>query len=169
MKHTKMVAFDTSSTITGYSVYEDGVLQEHGIINLSKEKNINIRMEDMCLGIIKILNDNIADIVIVEEAPYVHDPNAHRLLSEIVGVARGWALCNFADFDEIRPNEWRKWICNKAEKVPTNRKDCKLWDIEKVKKIFKFDPVDDNEADAVLIGYARIKQMSFYANKKIKE
>ena len=157
-KKTKMMSFDTSSTISGYAYWENGVLIESGVLDHSKEKDTVIRVEDMSIDLISRLKKISPDIVSIERPPYCNSPDTLIMLSEIVGCVKGWAINNGADYVEYPVNKWRKLIAGKDETIPGNRKEAKPWDIEKVKVLFNMIPVDDNEADAILIGYARIKE-----------
>lgn len=158
MSKYRMVSLDTSSTKTGWAYFESGKLKESGVIDCHKEKDSEIRLEDMCFAICDLLTAKKAKTVVIEMTVVVRNAAAQRMLSEIVGVVRGWSLCNFAEFVRLRPTEWRKLIC-KDGKVPTKRDEAKAWSIQMVKEDFK-KIVSDDEADAILIGQARINQMN---------
>lgn len=168
LKKYKMVSLDTSSTETGYAYFENGILIESGVINLKKEKDIEIRLEDMCLNIINVLSEYKPETVVIEMTVVERGASTQRLLSEIVGVVRGWALCNYAEFVIFRPSVWRKYVCAEDEKVPKKRADCKLWSMHKVKQLFSIE-VDDNESDAILVGQARINMMKSIQQKSQKQ
>lgn len=166
MQKTKMVSLDTSSTISGYAYFENGILKEHGIIDKNKEKNSLIRVEDMTIALIEKLKKYKPDIVICETPPFMNSPKTLIMLAEIVGVVKGWAISGgFAEFVEIGPTEWRRLVADPDEKIPTKRDPAKIWDIAKVKKIFNIEAIDDNEADAILIGQARINEFAFFGKQ----
>lgn len=156
-KKIKMVSLDTSSKKTGYGYFENGKLIESGVLDHEKEKDVIIRVEDMCIDIIEHLKRFQPDIVVIEQPPYCNSPATLIMLSEIVGCAKGWAITHYAEFVEYKVNEWRKLVAGKEENIPTKREAAKEWDKEKFTEIFKRKPVNDDEADAVLIGIARIK------------
>ena len=157
---TRLVGLDTSSSITGFSLYERAKLKEHGILDHHKEKDVLIRTEDMVIDISRILKEYKPQIIVIESPPLVNSPKTLILLSEIVGVVRGWSIASgYAEYVEYGANEWRKLIAGEDEKVPRSRNDAKPWDMEKVRNLFGVEPVDDNEADGILVGAARIKQM----------
>lgn len=166
-KKCKMISLDTSSTITGYAYFENAKYINSDIICCNKEKDIYIRVENMCFRIIDELKRHKPDIVVVEKPPYCNDAETLILLSEIVGSVRGWAITEgFAEYVEYSPNRWRKLVADKDEKIPTKRNLCKPWDMEKAQAIIKRKPIDDNEADAVLIGIARINEMKSYQKQE---
>ena len=154
------MSFDTSSTTTGWAYFENAEYINSDIIYCDKKEDITIRVENMCFELINILNKHKPDIVVIEKPPFCKDPNTLILLSEIVGVVRGWTLTQgFAEYVEYVPNQWRRLVADDDEKVPTGRNNCKEWDIIKARKILEREPIDDNEADALLIGIARINEM----------
>lgn len=156
-KICKMVSIDSSSSISGYAYFENGILKNSGRIDLHKEKDSEIRIENMCLNLIDILNQYKPDIVVVEMTVVTRGAATQRMLSEIVGVIRGWALCNYAEFVRLRPSEWRKLVKNDDEFVPKKREELKIWSANKVNEIYNKE-VEDDESDAILLGLARINQ-----------
>ncbi len=157
MKKTKMIALDTSSSISGWAYYENGKLKDHGIIDHHKEKDALIRVENMSIALTHLLKKHSPDIVVAETPPLMNSPQTLIMLAEIVGVVKGWAICSgFAEFVELEPSKWRRLIARDDEKIPRARKECKPWDMQKVKELYDIEPIDDNEADAILIGQARI-------------
>lgn len=167
-----LAAFDTSTTASGYAVFNQSKnnemysLRTSGVINL-KQKDVDERTSIMIAGILYRLNESFPEHVVIERPPYVQDPHALIYLSEIVGAVRGWALDNGVDYKEYTPSQWRRLVKEEDEKTPSGRKACKAWDMEKAFLLFGFQPKDDNEADAVLIGAARIKALKTGIDEKI--
>ncbi len=154
---TKMISLDTATVRTGWALWINGILTDHGVIDVSKTKDRTESLDEMVRQLIRLLKDTDPDIVVIEMTVVPTNTGTQRLLSEIVGVIRGWCMSQdpIRDFYRLRPSEWRKLIRTPDERVPKSKKDgLKEWDIRKAKEIFGFDPVDDNEADAVLIGQA---------------
>lgn len=160
-KPCTLVALDTSSYATGYAVYKNAKFTQSGVIDLHKDKQ---HWEHMPQEIVKLLKRENPDILVVEQTTMQKNPDTLRKLSEIVGVAMGWALTNNADFIEMLPSEWRKAICEEGEKVPAKKENFKTlrdrlkdWSKEKVFYLFHKD-VSDDESDAILIGLAWINK-----------
>ena len=158
-KNCKMISFDSSTKLTGYALFVDGTLSRCGVLDHSKEKDMEIRMEDMCFGIINLLNKEKPDIVVVEMTVVPNNASTQRQLTELIGVIRGWALINYAEFVRMRPSEWRHLVADQEEKIPIKRADAKIWAVEKVKLHYNIDATDDT-AEAILIGQARINQFA---------
>ena len=157
-KKTRMLAFDSSSTITGVAYFENGKLVKSFVIDKSREKDTLIRVEGMCIALAQTLKKFTPDIVVIERPPYCNSPDTLIMLSEIVGCVKGWAICNYADYVEYAVNSWRKLVAKEGETIPTKRNEAKAWDMARCKAIYNVVPADDNEADAILIGHARIKE-----------
>lgn len=162
----KLIAFDSSTTRTGYALYVNGKLKEHGTFDHSNEKDTLIRMEDMMISIRDYILKHKPDILVIERPPLVKDPNTLINLAEIVGVVRGLSLSVYAEYVEYMPNSWRKHIAGDNEKIPIARKEAKPWDIKKVRDEFGIEKgsngkaLNDDEADAILIGLARVKEIA---------
>lgn len=156
-KKCKMLSFDTSSTCSGWAYWENGKLKEYGKIDQRKEKDKEIRLENMTIELNSVLKKFHPDIVIVEKPPFIKDPSALIILAEITGGIRGWAV-DKCEFMEYMPQQWRHLVKDSDEKMPKGRELIKKWDIAKVGELFQITlpAKDDDIADAILIGQARI-------------
>lgn len=113
----------------------------------------------MIFSLHKLITRYNPDICVIEAPLLVNSPKTLILLAEIVGAVRG-ATVGQAKYIEFSPSTWRKLIANPDEKFPIKRVLCKPWDIQKVKELCGVETENDNIADAILIGLARIKQFS---------
>lgn len=162
-KITRLCSLDISSTKTGVACYENGKLIHSGLLDHSKEKNSIIRCEDMGIDIIDYLNKYKPEIVVIEESSVARNTKGMRMLAMLAGTVNGWVLCNYAEFVMYKPTEWRKHICEASEKAPYRREEAKKWAIDKVYSLYN-KKVSDDEAEGILIGLARIKEI-----EKIKQ
>ena len=161
-KETVIISFDTSTTSSGYAVFKldnknNISLDSYGCLQLN-EKDTEKRINDMVVCLLYRLNLVKPNYVVIEKPPYKKDPNTLVLLSEIIGAVRAWAIANNCDYKEYAVARWRKIVKEENETVPKLRELCKEWDIKKVHTLFNLD-VNDDVADAILIGYARIREM----------
>ena len=163
MSVTKLLALDTSTTKTGYAYFENGKIKESGVIDLSKGKDSALRYENMFTLILERFNQYNPDIVVIELPPLVKDPWTLIKLSKIVGAVKGWAHQK-CEYIEYLATEWRAIVKEGNETLPKGRDLIKKWDIDKFIKCFNYSPKDDNEADAGLIGLARIKEVENIIN-----
>lgn len=163
--NTRMISFDTSTTTSGFACFVNGIIKDSGVIDFKKEKDSVIRRENMCIALKQKIKTFKPDIVVVERPPLVRSPYVLIELAEIVGVVKGCAIDN-CEYIEYSVTEWRKFVKDKDETLPRGRKELKMWDIDKFNKVFGYMPIDDNEADAGLIGLARINQIKKYESEK---
>ncbi len=159
---TSMISLDTSSTSTGYALFVDGSLVDHGTFKTPKKLEGEKKIEWMCSSIISYLKANTPDIVIVEKTAVDRNIKTLRILSEIVGCVRGASYTIQSEFWEYAPSEWRK-LCTEpfeSSNVPANKRDdWKRWSKERVKSLFALE-VNDDCADAILLGLAHINQFN---------
>ena len=151
---SKIISIDSSSTITGWALYENGHLKDSGIINLKKEKDSVIRCETMVMEIFELLKKYSPNTIVVENNVVGRNAKTERMLGHIVGTIEGWSLANFAEFVLLSPSEWRKAVKPAAgPSCPKKREEAKQWSINRVSELFG-KAVNDDEADAILLGYA---------------
>ena len=149
-----MVAFDSSTKITAYSVYKGEYLVGHGFIQC-KEKQMNDRMSTMSLAILKKLEEISPDIVYIEDTVVVRDASTQRFLTRLQGVVYGYCLKHNCEFNTIRPTSWRKLAgINQSKK---ERPELKQQAIDMVRDELGIEGNDDT-AEAILIGFAALKK-----------
>lgn len=158
----KILSLDTSTTISGYAIYDDDKLVHYSSIDKSAIKDTDLRMMAMVSGIFIVLQQYNPDAVVIEEMVVPRNPQTQRLLTMILGAVYGQCLQSGIRYCALRPTQWRSIVRNKNEKLPRKREELKLWSMRKVVELFKINNVDDNISDAILIGYA-------YLNKDYKE
>ena len=156
MKKYKMLSLDTSSSCTGYALYEAGILSESGSIN-AEGIDRESKLDSMCREIYRLLDAMDPGTVVIEMTVVERNAMTQRVLSEIVGAVRGWAIRHEAEFVEYRPNIWRKLITG-DDPIPKGRTACKEWSKDTVHKMYG-NSFGDDECDAILIGQARINEI----------
>lgn len=152
----RLVGIDSSTVRTAFSVYDNGNLVDHLLIDKSKIKNKEQKFESMCNSILDELDRLNPDIIVIELTSVTRNAVAQRQLTMIIGVIYSWAIRNDCEFVSYRASEWRALISK--EKKPRKREELKAWAIQKVKELFSIDIEIDDIAEAILIGQARINQ-----------
>lgn len=147
-----MISMDTSSTSTGVAIWKNGILIER--LSLTKPKKENNK-DWMSIEILKMLDNVMPDIVIVEQEAVTRNMETVRVLVMIIGVIKGWCIAKGVFFDILKPTIWRKAVAGKDMSIPRKRVDCKLWAIRMVKLLFNIEETDD-VCEAILIGQAYI-------------
>ena len=149
-----MISFDTSTTDTGYAIWENAKLVRYGDLDLSNVVELKSRTDFMIQRIHALVECENPDIMIVEALSVFNDIKTDSNLSDIIGSTRGYALaCEDCWFDKLLTFEWRGLVAD-GETIPRKRVDCKAWDIKRLYKLFGIKTNNDNIADAVLIGLA---------------
>ena len=154
----KILSLDTSTTISGYAIYDDNKLVHYSSIDKSAIKDTDLRMMAMVSGIFIVMQQHDPDVVVIEEMVVPRNPQTQRLLTMILGAVYGQCLQSGIRYCSIRPTQWRSVVRNESEKLPRKREELKLWSMRKVVELFKIHDVDDNISDAILIGYAYLNK-----------
>lgn len=161
---TKLMSFDPSTTHTGIAVFENGVLKKTR--ELVTPPNIKDRLSWMGHAIFECIQAEKPNEIACESMVVGVNPNTQKMLSEVVGVVIGSAICVEADFKEYAPTQWRKMCLDEGEPWPEAlagerflREDWKKWSIERVCSRY-LNTNNDNISDAILIGIAHLRKKS---------
>lgn len=161
---TRLISLDTSSTKTGYAIFNNGQYKESGLINLDtsecKKKyknNSDKRIKDMCLKVIELLENTKPDILVIEKLNVGRNMVAVRALSKIIGVVYCYSILNDCFYYEIQPSQWRSKLGMQSSK--RKREEYKELSIKYVKENLNKDVTDD-ESDSICAGIAYIKMFS---------
>lgn len=147
-----ILAFDTSSVQTGWSVFIDGEYHNSGIIQLKKIKDVNSRIREMISRIKDLIAYYSPTHVVIEDLVVERNWYTFKVLSMIIGAVLGICIDYNIPFNSLSPSEWRNIIS--SEKKPRKREELKKWDIQKVQELLNIKNINDDEADAILIGVA---------------
>ena len=151
----KMVSLDTSSSETGYAVFEDAEYKLSGILVPNKGLTGQPKMDDMCKQIVGLLKKESPDIVIIERMSVGRNVRTARILSEIIGVVYSWCLANpEVYYEEMTPSQWRGYLGLQGKGKRDELKQASI-DFANAAGI-RIE--SDNEADAVCIGLAYIEK-----------
>lgn len=164
-KKTRLISFDSSSSKTGWAIFDNAEYKKSGIINLDTNEcrkkykgNSDKRIEDMCLSIIDLLKKYKPDIIVIEKLNVGRNMVVTRCLSKIIGAVYCYSILNNDVFYyEIQPSQWRSQIGIQSSK--RKREEYKRLSIQYVKDSFNID-VSDDEADAICAGVGYIKMFS---------
>ena len=113
---TKLLCLDSSSNKTGIAYFINGKYKDHDLIDCSKQKNMEVRFEDMSKELWKILDEHKPDIVYIEETVVLRNAQTQRFLTRLQGVVYAWCINNNCEFNTIRPTSWRAAIGIKQNK-----------------------------------------------------
>lgn len=143
-KKVKVLALDTSSNKTGWALFINGKYAESGLIDLSKNKNVEERIKKMCLTITTLIFAKSPDYVVIEQLSSTRNADTTRKLSRIIGAVYYYCISKDIDYTEMSCEVWRGTVGIKNSR---GRK-VKIDSMNRVLQKYKLD-VDDNEADAI--------------------
>lgn len=150
-----MCGLDISTKKTGMCQLTNGELTDYALLDCSDINDAEERIGVMGHLIIESLNNYSPTILCVEDTWNKQNVKTTKMLSELIGVARGWAIDNDCDWNKLLPSEWRR-LCG-IEQGKKKREELKQESIDYVKRNFNID-VGDDVADsiAMAVGYCNI-------------
>ncbi len=146
-----IAGIDASTTCTGISYFKNGKLIDHEIIDLKKNKNAELRIKEMFIGITTSISKHKPDVIYYEDNYQKINPKTTKQLTLVMGATWGYCVQNNIAIEPILPSEWRDTIG--INKPKADRKVYKQRAMDYVKNNFGLD-VGDDEADAICIGVA---------------
>ena len=165
-----VVGLDLSTTSTGFSVYQDGELINHGRFR-SDKKNAFDRIDEIYHMVGDLFKAYDIDVVFVEDVPLSSAMNKRicELLLLLQGTIYSHCINNDCACYQMEPSEWRRLAGVKPEKP--RREFQKKAAIELVNELHglnfswiddKYDKTtgDSDEAEGILIGLAGTKLLN---------
>ena len=155
-KAITLLSLDTSTTSTGWAIFQDGVYQDSGVINdFKKEKNGYKRLELMTKELLDSIGQLNPDVIVIEKDVVFGNMKVIDMLMKIIGAVYGFCLFNGITYYEFAPSEWRKYV--KLQAFGRKRDEFKKASIKYIKDNLNME-VNDDEADAICIGLAYCKK-----------
>lgn len=154
----KILAFDQSSKLSGWSLFEDDKYSCSGVIDKSKIKDSDRRIGEMGLEICEKIQELKPDCVIIENVQQQAGVATVILLSRLQGFILGWCYAHNVRIEIIGPSQWRSTLSFR-QGAGIKRKELKAQSIEYVKSNYGLD-VSEDEAESICINDgARIKYL----------
>ncbi len=151
-----LLSLDTSTTSTGWAVFQNGIYQDSGVIDeFKKEKNGYKRLGLMVKKLLMYIEQLNPDIIVIEKDVVFGNMKVIDMLMKIIGAVYGFCLKNEITYYEFAPSEWRKYV--KLQAFGRKRTEFKQASIKYIKDNFDKD-VNDDEADAICVGIAYCKK-----------
>ena len=163
-KQTKLISLDTSSSKTGWALFENGKYVKSDVIDLDTKEckkiykeNSDKRIEDMCLSVWNLLDENKPDIIVIEKLNVGRNMVAVRALSKVIGMVYCYSILHKCFYYEIQPSQWRSQLGMQSSK--RKREEYKQLSVQYVKDNFSIN-VSDDESDSICAGVGYIKMFS---------
>lgn len=147
-----LISLDESTTCTGYAVFDDSELIEHGIFSFKSKdvlKRVSLIMEEIenLINIYKPNNMVIEDVQITMNAATAKSLLGLQFMIEV------YAYRNNIHCETYRTTKWRK-ILGLSNSRSLDRKAKKQETIDYVKDKYGIEVLKDDESDAIAIGTA---------------
>jgi Holliday junction resolvasome RuvABC endonuclease subunit len=149
----KILAFDQSTRVTGYSVFDDGQYVCSGVIDLHKITDTDERSKQMSVEICKTIEGNQPDVVIIEEVQQQSNVSTVIKLARIQGVAIGFCAAHNIELHILTPSRWRAALqFRQGPKV--KREELKQQSRDFVKNVLGLTIKSEDENEAIAINEA---------------
>src|SRR5699024_7700768 len=147
----KLIAFDKSTTATGWCVMEmktDRII-ESGVVILNKNDEKIDRITYTIKRCLNIVRTNEVAFVFIEGVQVQRNPRVYEVLAKLAGSLEIMLYESGYLVNVVKASEWRKRVGIKGRK----RADVKKEAIELVKELYGLDASED-ECEAVLFARA---------------
>lgn len=148
----RILSFDQSTRVSGWSLFEDGCYVNSGVIDLHKIKDTEERSKQMAVEICRVIESNKPDCVVIEEVQQQSNVSTVIKLARIQGVAIGFCAAHNIELYILTPSKWRSVLSYK-QGPKVKREQLKQQSLDFVRKNFGLELIED-EAEAVCINEA---------------
>lgn len=156
----KVLSFDQSTKITGWSVFVDGQYTDSGVIDLHLNKDTEDRSRQMSVEICNLIETHKPDVVIIEEVAMQSNAQTLKLLARIQGVAIGFCAAHDIPLHILQPTRWRSALSfQQGNKV--KREELKKQSFAYIREHLGFDDFSEDQAEACCINIAAQKIFDF--------
>lgn len=153
-----LIALDESTTSTGYAVFKNSTLIEHGIFS-SKNKNVLERVSYIMEEIEKIIENYKPDNMVIEDVQITMNAATAKSLLGLQFMIEIYAHRNNISCETYRTTKWRK-ILGLSNSRALDRKAKKQETIDYIKNKYGIEILKDDESDAIAIGTAYLLEKS---------
>jgi Holliday junction resolvasome RuvABC endonuclease subunit len=155
----RVLSFDQASAKSGFALYDDGKLVDHGAITV-KEKDAALRLNIMFTEIANKIEEYTPDLVIIEGTALQSNAYSLIMLAQLQGMIVGYCYKKNVKYKIVGVTTWRKALgFRQGPKVA--KKELKAQAKELALKLVNEDKkVTEDEADAICIGYACVSNKS---------
>ena len=147
-----LIALDESTTCTGYAVFDDSELIEHGTFSF-KSKDVLERVSLIMEEIENLIDTYKPDNMIIEDVQITMNAATAKSLLGLQFMIEIYAHRNNISCETYRTTRWRK-ILGLSNSRALDRKAKKQETIDYVKDKYGIEILKDDESDAIAIGTA---------------
>jgi len=143
----KLIAFDQSSRLTGYSIWENGKLIDYRVMDFSGSKNLIQRLLAMSKWMYALLKEQKPDAVYFEDIQLQQNVGSFKTLAMTLGICKLVPHTLSIHYDTIYSSEWKSFCGIKGANRQQQKRNAQKF----VLKEFNIK-VSEDEADAICIG-----------------
>lgn len=156
----RVLSFDQSTRVSGWSYFLDGQYIESGVIDMSKSKlETEERSFLMAKEIWKIINQYKPQYLILEGVQQQANPSTMIILARLAGMIIGYAEAHNVHVHILLPSQWRKQL-GYSQGAKVKRQELKQQSIEHVRNVYGLD-LSEDECEAICINEAAHKIYGF--------
>ena len=152
----RILALDQASVTTGWSVWEEGKLIQHGKFTVGNVE-MGPRLAAIRNHVKKIITDYKIDKVIFEDIQLqtktVNNVHTYRVLAEVVGMLEVFLTDINIPYEIMSSNTWKSALSIKGAARAEQKRNAQAW----VTATYSIKPTQD-ECDAICIGAAYFKK-----------
>ena len=164
----RILSLDQASRCTGYAVYDGTDLIKWGLIDLHKEKDVEIRYDQMCNEIYALIKRYKPNLVVFEDVSLRTSIKTLIVLARLQGAIISMATLNNAKYHIYAPTQWRS-ILNIKQGNKIKRPQLKPEAIDYVKQCYGITEINDDEAEGLCIGLAYLKEHNMLPEESSKK
>lgn len=149
----RILSFDQSSKLSGWSVFDDGEYVDSGVIDKHKITNSDKRIAEMGLAIYKKIKEVNPDTVIIEGVQQQSGVSTVILLARLQGMILGYCAAHKIRTEILGPSQWRSELSFR-QGAKIKREELKQQAEDYVKQHFNSLECGQDESEAICIGVA---------------
>lgn len=163
----KILALDASSTITGWSVFEDGKYIKSGYIDLKKDKNSEHRLYEMASKITDLISYFKPHKIILEDTYSSPNVSTLKTLANLAGAIKFYCYLHEIEVEMIYPSEWRKHL--KIQEKGAKRDELKNKALNVCQNQLGLPLIEIDEAEAICINMSVSVRDGLFKLKEISD
>lgn len=156
----KVLSFDQSTRISGWSLFENNKYVCSGVVDMSKSKLATTeRSFEMAKRLWKILSKYKPDYLIIEDTQQQNNVQTVITLARLQGMIIGYAEAHDIKVHILLPSAWRK-VLGYSQGPKVKRAELKQQSIDYVKNKYKLN-LQEDECESCCINEAAHKIYNF--------
>jgi Holliday junction resolvasome RuvABC endonuclease subunit len=152
----KILSFDQSTNLTGFSLLDNGEYVESGVIDKHSIKDTDKRIATMGLAMCKKIKEYKPDIVVIENIQKQSNTKTVIYLARLQGCIILYCASKDIDLKILHPTEWRS-VLEYTQGSKVKREELKQQSRDYVKNTLGLSIESEDEVEAVCIGVAANK------------